>query len=72
MFYAHKYALCCASEVFRRLFEVEEVGGVSSESLTMDKNLTKCSGWSYDQLRNVSVTSMNAGQVEGFLSIKET
>ena len=48
------------------------MGGVSSESLAMDKNLTKCSGWSSDQLKNVSVTSMNAGQVEGFYSIKET
>ena len=48
-------AICCASEVFRRLFEVEEVGGVSSEGLAMDKNLhvTKCSGWwSSDQLKN--------------------
>ena len=70
-FYAHKYVLCCASEVFRRLFGVEEVGGVSSESLSVDKNLTKCSGWSDEQLKNVSVTNMNAGQVEGFHSIKD-
>ena len=47
------------------------MGGVSSESLTMDKNLTKCSGWSSDQLKNVSVTNVNARQVEGFHSIKE-
>ena len=70
-FCAHKYVLCCASEVFRRLLGVEEMDGVSSESLSMDKNLTKCSGWSSDQLKNVSVTSVNAGQVEGFHSIKE-
>ena len=45
--------------------------GVSNESLSMDKNLTKCTGWSSDQLKNVSVTNVNAGQVEGFHSIKE-
>ena len=30
----------------------------------MDKNLTKYSGWTSDQLKNVSVTNMNARQVE--------
>lgn len=48
------------------------MGGVLiEESLSKDKNLTKCSGWSTDQLKNVSVSNVNAGQVEGFHSITE-
>ena len=70
-FYAHKYVLCCASQVYRRLFGVKEVEGVSVESLNMDKNLAECSGWNADRLKNVNAANVNTGQVEGFHSMKQ-
>ena len=56
-----RLVLCSASAIFRRVFGVETKLKVPS--------LTDCPGWSKRRLQKVSPTSINAGAVDGFLSV---
>ena len=62
-FYAHKYVLCSASDVFRRIFRIEE-------PKKRVQSLGGCGGWSKKRLQKVSVENINAGGIEGFLFVE--
>ena len=77
VFYAHRYVLCSASEVFRRVFEIKQffLVGATSESKSVEikyKSLAECPGWDTpDKIESVTASNINAGQVEGFVSLQE-
>lgn len=56
-----RLVLCSASAIFRRMFGVETKLKVPS--------LMDSPGWSKRRLQKVSPTSINAGAVDGFLSV---
>ena len=68
-FYAHRYILCSASEVFRRIFNIAETGGPSTKVKV--QSLAECPGWNSRRLKKVTTADINSGQVEGLLSIQD-
>ena len=66
-FHAHRFILCSASEVFRRLFDVEALG---AKKIKVD-SLAECPGWSSRRLKKVTVENVRNGLVEGLLSVEE-
>lgn len=68
-YHAHQYILCSASEVFRRMFDVERLGGASAKVKV--QSLAKCPGWNSHRLKKVTAVNINSGLVEGLLSINE-
>ena len=56
----HRFVLCSASAVFRRLFAVDVKLKVPS--------LAECPGWSKRRLQKISPAGVNTGEVRGFLS----
>ena len=66
-FHTHRYILCSASEVFRKLFDVEALG---SKKVKV-QSLAECPGWNARRLKKVTVENVKLGLVEGFLSVQE-
>ena len=66
-YHSHKYILCSASEVFRRVFDIE-VGGLAKVKV---QSLTECPGWNSRRLKKVTVVNINSALMEGFISIQE-
>ena len=63
-FHAHRYILCSASEMFRRVFDVGS-GKVKVQSLA------ECPGWNSRRMKKVTAANINSGLVEGLVSIEE-
>ena len=63
-FHAHKLILCCASDVFRKLFGIEAKVKVQS--------LADCPGWSKRRLQKITPENINADVVQGFTSMHIT
>ena len=61
-YHAHKYILCSASEVFRKMFGVEDT--------VMTTSLGKCPQWNEKHLQNVTPDNICAGIVVGLKDIK--
>lgn len=70
-YHAHRYMLCSASEVFRRMFDIE--GSAQSEGSAKVKveSLAKCPGWNLRQLKKVNRFNINSGQLEGVQSMND-
>lgn len=66
-YHAHRYILCSASEVFRRVFDVE-AGGSAKVKV---QSLAECPGWNSRRLKKVTAANINSGLVEGFISIQD-
>ena len=68
-YHAHRYVLCSASEVFRRVFDVEGGGGAGGSVKVKVQSLAECPGWNSRRLKKVTAANINSGLVEGFVSI---
>ena len=68
-YHAHRYILCSASEVFRRVFDIE--GGHGGSGKVKIQSLAECPGWNSRQMKKVTAANINSGLVEGFVSIEE-
>lgn len=64
-YHGHRYVLCTASDVMRRLLGVPLSQFKPSESLSE----YKCPQWSLKRLKELTFDTINNGQVEGFVSI---
>ena len=62
-FHAHKYILCSASDIMRRLFGV-------TEKIRME-TIAGCSNWKPAQVAQVTPKAVNNGYIDGFLSFQE-
>ena len=62
-FFAHKYVLCSASNLMRRLFGI-------SEKVKME-SLFDYAEWTAKKLEAVSAERVNSGRIEGFVSFQE-
>ena len=69
-YHAHRYILCSASEVFRRVFDIEGMGGGGSAKVKV-QSLAECPGWNSRRLKKVTAANINSGLVDGFISIQE-
>ena len=67
-YHAHRYILCSASEVFRRVFDVEGGDGAAKVKV---QSLAECPGWNSRRLKKVTAANINSGMVEGFIAIEE-
>ena len=69
-YHTHRYILCSASEVFRRVFDIEGMGGGGSAKVKV-QSLAECPGWNSHRLKKVTAANINSGLVDGFISIQE-
>ena len=60
-YHAHKYVLCSASDVFRRMFGVEDTAEVAS--------LGECPHWNKKRLEEVTAENICGGKVAGLKDI---
>lgn len=63
-YHGHKVVLCAASELFRRIFEIDR-GEVKAE----ESSLSQCNTWSRKKLNGINRQSINNGAVAAFRSI---
>ena len=66
-FHAHRYILCSASEMFRRVFDVES-GGSGKVKV---QSLAECPSWNSRRMKKVTAANINSGLVEGLVSVEE-
>ena len=62
MYNAHKYVLCGASDVFRRVFGIEDTVKASS--------LGECSTWNKRRMQEVTPENICGGKVAGLKDIQ--
>lgn len=62
-YYAHRYVLCSASDVMRRLLGVPEAQFKANDSLS------ECPQWPLKRIMGLTFERINAGLEEGFVSI---
>jgi len=61
-YYGHKVMLCAASELFRRVFEVED-------DLKSEDGLSQCNSWTKKRLKAITRQSINNGTISAFKNI---
>ena len=66
MYHAHKYVLCCASDIFRKIFERE---GTIKASYFEVRTCPKCS-WNQKRLHEVSTGNISDRKVAGLKDIQ--